>query len=141
MAGPQTPDHLFLYGSLRRGLDQHRALRLDRVLHFVRTETVLGSLYDLGDYPGLVLDPAGRPVHGDAFRIAEASVLPALDVYEGYNPNDTGPFHEPSGRGSLYLRRVITLSGGETAWVYELNGVPRGARTILHGDWLRHIRG
>jgi gamma-glutamylcyclotransferase (GGCT)/AIG2-like uncharacterized protein YtfP len=48
-------DFLLLYGSLGRGEGMHRKLGLDKALQFVGRREIHGTLYDLGDFPGLVL--------------------------------------------------------------------------------------
>ena len=130
--------HILLYGTLRSGLTHFRRFNLPFALSFVRSEEVRGTLYDLGDYPGLVLDAAAGAVQAELFRIRDPKVLPVLDDYEAYNPGDLGPFDERTGRGSMFIRTRVTLDDGIGAWIYELNGVPDGAGVIAHGDWLRH---
>src|SRR5262249_35845612 len=63
---------------------------------------IRGSLYDFGEYPGLVLDD-GDWVVGELYRLTDlAARLPALDRAEGYDPADEA--------GSLYVRRAATVT-------------------------------
>src|SRR5262249_58542865 len=79
---------------------------------------IRGSLFDFGEYPGLVLDDAGWVV-GELFRLPDlADRLPALDRAEWYDAADEA--------GSLYVRRSAagTLADGST---------PDARRYRLHG--------
>ena len=51
-----TLDHLFAYGTLMAGFVRRPLLGPDAVL--VGPARIPGSLYDFGEYPGLVLDGA-----------------------------------------------------------------------------------
>ena len=109
---------LYAYGTLRTG-------KQDATL-----TTIRGRLFDLGSYPGLILND---PPHPDAVdvvleRIETDRRLDVFDLYEGYDPN------EPT--SSLYIRRQF-LDG----WVYEYNMSLFGHyRPIPSGDWLEHIK-
>lgn len=70
--------HLFVYGTLRSGGE---AAWLLRGCRFVGPGAVAGTMYDLGDYPALVLGGDGR-VEGEVWR-CPADLLPRLDEYEG----------------------------------------------------------
>ena len=89
-----------------------------------------GTLYSLGQYPGLV-DGEGR-VRGELYRFEDLpAALDILDDVEDYNPT------EPE-RG-LYVRvvRNVRMDDGREldAWAYVYNGpVGAGAR-IESGDW------
>jgi gamma-glutamylcyclotransferase (GGCT)/AIG2-like uncharacterized protein YtfP len=50
---------------------------------------VRGRLYDLGEYPGAVLDEGSeRRIPGTVFRLPDdADFLSALDEYEGFEPD------------------------------------------------------
>jgi gamma-glutamylcyclotransferase (GGCT)/AIG2-like uncharacterized protein YtfP len=96
---------------------------------------VRGSVYDFGDYPGVVLDDGGW-VTGELYRVPDLPArLPALDREEWYDPTDEGR--------SLYLRRraAVRLDAGETreAWIYVYNGPPGRGPRILSGDWRAHV--
>ncbi len=99
---------------------------------------VRGSLYDVGDYPGLVLDDAGW-VAGELFRIPDlAARLNDLDREEGYDPADDAR--------SLYVRRrgAVRVEDGSSldAWLYLYNdpgGPPGRGPRIPSGDWRAHL--
>jgi gamma-glutamylcyclotransferase (GGCT)/AIG2-like uncharacterized protein YtfP len=73
---------LFVYGSLRRGRENHRLMAGQEYLGPART-LPLYRLLHLGAYPGLVPD-AGRgvAVEGELWRV-DARTLAALDEFEG----------------------------------------------------------
>ncbi len=100
--------HLFAYGTLR---DDVPSL-LDGCER-VDTGTVQGTLYDLGDYPALLLS-GDDPVPGVIWR-CPADRLPELDRYEG---TDDGLF-----------RRAGVQVGEYACWVY-VAGPELGARLV-----------
>ena len=73
---------LFVYGTLKRGERNHRLLAGQEFLGEAATMP-LYRLYDLGPFPGLVLDmDDGREIHGELWAVDEAA-LAALDDFEG----------------------------------------------------------
>lgn len=104
---------LFVYGTLRPG----------------NTETMYipGRLYDLGWYPGLVLDTP-NPGLVAVERVSVDSLAP-FDLYEGY--------HEANPECSLYLRQEVTVLG-VTGWVYVYNQKYDVNKLVPCGDWLKH---
>jgi gamma-glutamylcyclotransferase (GGCT)/AIG2-like uncharacterized protein YtfP len=92
--------HLFTYGTLRGG--EGAAGEVLEGCRLVGRGTVRGTLYDLGEYPALVL-AGDHPVEGDIWW-CPADVLPDLDRYEGV---DDGLF-----------RRVGARVGELACWVY-----------------------
>jgi gamma-glutamylcyclotransferase (GGCT)/AIG2-like uncharacterized protein YtfP len=112
---------LFVYGTLKRGGCRHGPLASQ---HF-RGETHTRSgyaLHDLGDYPGLVVDPAStQAVQGEVYEVEE-SLLPWLDTVEG-SPG-------------WFRRDPIEVEGfTETVWAYFYQGDAAGARRIASGCW------
>ena len=96
-----------------------------------------GTLYDLGDYPGLVLEPERGEVVGELHLVRDASVMADLDEFEIARPDEPQPYNPRTGRGSLYLRRTLKV-GDIEAEVYVFNAaLPPGAPVIASGDWLK----
>ena len=95
---------------------------------------VMGVLYDLGTYPGVVLSP-GAEVTGEVYQITQA-LERQLDAIEEVWP-------EPSGE---YARRevVVHLSGGAgeptsavTCLIYEVSRKTVADKEVIAGgDWL-----
>lgn len=102
---------LFVYGTLRRGLRLHHHLQGAVYLGEAR---IAGSLYDIGTYPGLLVNPSPGWVSGELFKVDE-EMIQSLDAVEEYNPE------EPE--RSEYLRRVVT--------VWAPTGVPMKAVTYI----------
>jgi gamma-glutamylcyclotransferase (GGCT)/AIG2-like uncharacterized protein YtfP len=75
---------------------------------------IAGSLYDIGTYPGLLVNPSPGWVSGELFKVDE-EMIQSLDALEEYNPE------EPE--RSEYLRRVVT--------VWTPTGVPMKAVTYI----------
>lgn len=111
---------LFVYGTLKPRSDDPRA----RVHGAARLR---GRLWDLGAYPGAILDPdAPGFVHGEVIDGGDdATLLARLDAYEG----------------AEYRRdrvRVQTDDGCQyDCWIYVLVAEPLGARRIESGVWER----
>ena len=115
------PDHLFVYGTLRRGCDNQFARLLSERGKFVAEARVPGRLYDFGPYPGA--SPAKQPnesILGEIFYLAEpGTLLAALDEYEGPE-----------------FQRAIVTAGTLECWIYWYIG-PDAGRLIASGDWLQ----
>jgi gamma-glutamylcyclotransferase (GGCT)/AIG2-like uncharacterized protein YtfP len=123
--------HLFAYGTLLGGLRPAAIARDAERLAVLGPATVRGRLYDLGEYPGLVLDPAANEVHGTIFTVPDDRVLAALDAYEGFASNDR--------RRSLFVRtRVAAMlddGGVRDCFVYVYGRDPADAPVIAGGRW------
>jgi gamma-glutamylcyclotransferase (GGCT)/AIG2-like uncharacterized protein YtfP len=126
---------VFVYGTLLRGQSRHGAIRRHAPESTVPA-TCPGRLVELGAYPGLLLDSAGRrsTVHGELVRFPDATLAAAvarLDAIEDFRG-----FGVP---GSLYVRRLVgvTRADGSTplAWTYVYAGDVRAARPIASGAW------
>jgi gamma-glutamylcyclotransferase (GGCT)/AIG2-like uncharacterized protein YtfP len=125
--------YLFLYGTL---LPNHAPSELAPAVARLRRlgeGTVRGHLYDLGAYPGAVLDAlASAHIHGTVFELPDdEELLCALDLYED--------FHSGNVESSLFVRSLqpVTLANGEIVqcWMYVYNRDASGARRILSGRY------
>lgn len=94
------PVRLFVYGSLRRGAENHHELGAAVFVGAVKTLPSYG-IARLGVYPALV--PGSTSVAGELYEVQEAD-LPALDAFEG----------------SGYRRALVRLEGGGDAEAYFL---------------------
>jgi gamma-glutamylcyclotransferase (GGCT)/AIG2-like uncharacterized protein YtfP len=112
-------DHIFFYGTLRPSHAPEEIATVVRKLTPVGAGTVSARLYDLGEYPGIILDSdAGRPIKGEVFVLpGDPGTLRSLDDYEDFRPKDP--------EGSLFkrMRTNVTLRNGSTrsCWVYVYN--------------------
>jgi gamma-glutamylaminecyclotransferase len=107
---------LFVYGTLKRGLSNHRLIADQEYLGEAQTEP-LYRVIDLGLHPGLVVDQAtGLSIRGELWAVSECC-LAELDDFE----EEAGAFC----RGEVRI-----ADRGEPVQVYFWNRpVPTGAKT------------
>lgn len=121
---------VFVYGTLRRGGSNHFRMA---GAEFISSGTIRGRMYRIDWYPGLVLDPAGGEIHGEAYEVGPEQ-LEALDRFEGLSAGEV--------QGSEYRRVQTTVvrkdSDTLTAWVWEWLGLVDESRRLADGDWLKH---
>jgi gamma-glutamylcyclotransferase (GGCT)/AIG2-like uncharacterized protein YtfP len=126
-------EFLFAYGTLQPGLAPDQVADVVRDLVSVGTGSVPGTLYDLGSFPGAVLESnSSRRISGTVYRLpAGAGILPRLDEYEEYYPE--------SPKASQFIRRLcsVQLTDGRIleCWVYEYNGHPGKACVLESGTY------
>ncbi|HKS28740.1 MAG TPA: gamma-glutamylcyclotransferase family protein [Pyrinomonadaceae bacterium] len=116
---------VFVYGTLRRGGVRAMPELFPRAT-FVGSGSVRGSLYDMGEYPGLQLDDSGSMVTGEVYEIDDET-LGRLDEIEA-------PAH--------YRRTETEVSLGSyrvTCWVYlfDPDFYPE-VELIASGDWIEY---
>ncbi|HEX4067548.1 MAG TPA: gamma-glutamylcyclotransferase family protein [Acidobacteriaceae bacterium] len=122
-------DYLFAYGTLRPDHSPDEIASSVARLRPVGEGFVHGRLYDLGDYPGAILDPASkRKISGMVFRLPkDETVLRKIDEYEEFDPRAPDK--------SLFVRRLhpVQLAAGKTlhCWVYVYNQEPGKARIVV----------
>lgn len=125
---PATPAYIAFYGSLMWSHGMQRDLRVADQLLLIGPCQILGTLYDLGDYPGLIQSTTNR-VQAELYRIKDPKVLSLLDAYEDYKSDNEA--------ASLYLRRVVRLAEPDLdCWVYFYNGAVFESQRMPHGSWL-----
>ena len=127
----QKNNYLFVYGTL---LDEQNefAIYLKQNCNFYGKGRFKGKLYDLGEYPGAVLDEKGdNYVCGSILEVKNISeVLIRLDEYEGFVHNQKEP--------NLFVREIITIetvNERTDCWVYLYNLQVEGFRLIESGDY------
>ena len=126
-------EFVFLYGSLMRGFESHKTVDLPSRAEFAGEAHCVGTLYDLGDNPGMTLEGNGR-VLGELYRVVDDGLIEGLDRFEGYYPEST--------EDSLYVRRLEEVVDRDLdAWVYVYNGPTDDAEVVEPGDWREHQRG
>ena len=118
---------VFVYGTLRRGGSRSMSISFPDS-KFVSDAKVSGSLYDLGSYPGLVLNESKSLVIGEVYEVDDET-LNELDDFEA---------------SSHYLRKQVEVSLGnatESSWVYEPNlEFYSPHRLIESGDWIEYAK-
>lgn len=98
------PQHqlVFVYGTLKRGMVNHRHLAGARFVGAVQLAGL--DLFDLGPFPMAVpSDDAGAVLQGELYAV-DAEQLAALDRFEGVP--------------RLYERQRHRLGDGQDVWVY-----------------------
>jgi len=134
--------YLLVYGTLLASELPRAPIDVAASLQLIGRRRVRGRLYDLGEYPGLVL---GRGlVEAELHALADPGVLAALDAYERFDPDDP--------QGSLFVRRRIRVPRFGTgpdcrwfdrwaidAWIYCYNGPLDAAVPIPSGCWRQHL--
>jgi gamma-glutamylcyclotransferase (GGCT)/AIG2-like uncharacterized protein YtfP len=112
------PTHLFIYGTLHPDRAPREIADVARRLTSTGCATIRGHRYDLGEYPGVFLDPTASPIEGELFTVPDAATFAALDAYEDFRPSDPA--------GSLFLRVQTTATKPDgslvACWVYVCNG-------------------
>jgi len=116
---------VFIYGTLRRGSPGSMSIRFPKS-KFIAEAKVNGWLYDLGPYPGLLLDESNSLVTGEVYEIDD-ELLNELDEFEA---------------SSNYVRKQVEVSfGGQRrkCWTYEPNPeFYRLEKLITPGDWMEY---
>lgn len=129
------PDFLFVYGTLHPTLAPRELSGIVKGLRQVGRGWLSGRLYDLGEYPGAVLEASSQfKIVGDVFELRDdPALLKALDDYEGFIPDDLA--------ASLFVRIKVpvTLSNHDQieCWIYVYNHHTSSATFIADGDYLK----
>ena len=121
-------NHLvFVYGTLRRGGARAMSISFPNS-KFIADAKVSGSLYDLGAYPGLLLDESNSLVIGEVYEVDD-ELLNKLDDYEA---------------SSHYRRKQVEISLGaqrKMCWTYEPDPESYSPRTLItSGDWIEYAK-
>ena len=127
--------YIFIYGTLRSGeindlekLAERFGLTQPARLGQASTS---GTLYDFGDWPGLVASDSGKAIVGDVYAV-DAALLAAMDVVEGYEPE----------QNTLFVRRRVRLEvDGQQldCFFYPVDPARLGtAVPIEHNDWVAY---
>jgi gamma-glutamylcyclotransferase (GGCT)/AIG2-like uncharacterized protein YtfP len=118
---------VFVYGTLRRGCAGEMSVRFPDA-KFIAEAQVSGSLYDLGAYPGLLLDESNSLVIGEVYEVDD-ELLSKLDDFEA---------------SSNYRRKQVEISPGidsRPCWIYEPDPEFYSLRTLItSGDWIEYAR-
>lgn len=129
-------DYLFVYGTLKKGQAPSEIAGTVEKLKYVGDGYIHGRLYNLGVYPGAVVDRGIRnKVFGQIFELPADtdSVLPALDKYEDFDPKRENK--------NLFIRRRVKVHRpGRTpikSWTYVYNGAVKASPLIESGTYTK----
>lgn len=107
--------YLFVYGTLKRSVANPMGSLMRAHAAYVEEAIIAGRLYDLGPYPGLVLEDSGTAVYGELYKILHPNaLLSLLDAYEGCGQDEPRP-HD-FGRVEATVRDTSGVD--YRAWVY-----------------------
>lgn len=122
---------LFAYGTLQPGLVPAELASPMAGISLIARGSVPGILYDLGGYPGAILDPRAKSrIHGVIYELPDdPQFLAQLDAYEEYDP--------AAPDASLFRRALhpVTLANGDhiDCWIYVYNRDPGAAPIVPDG--------
>jgi gamma-glutamylcyclotransferase (GGCT)/AIG2-like uncharacterized protein YtfP len=125
-------EYLFIYGTLMRTFAHPMHWVLESYAEFMGEAKVRGRLYEIDDYPGLVVTDKEFFVEGELYRVHTPEPLfTELDRYEECSPEFPQP-HE-----YLRLMREVFLKEGGTinAWIYCYNHPVDPAKLIASGRY------
>ena len=75
---------LFVYGTLRKAFAHPMAQKLSHKAKHIGFAYVYAQLFDLGEYPGIVLSTDKKSkTFGDLYQLTDLSFVKELDEYEG----------------------------------------------------------
>ena len=136
----KSSDYLFAYGTLlppsmlggpraaTAGMGSAERGKLAAEAQFLGPATTVGSLVDLGCYPGLIDGDA--IVHGGVYALYRpGKTLMWLDVYEGLTGGPADEYRR--------ITRTVTMRDGchLTAWIYLYLGPCVDKPLIAFGRW------
>jgi gamma-glutamylcyclotransferase (GGCT)/AIG2-like uncharacterized protein YtfP len=127
--------YLFAYGTLADGNPRQEIATAVKQLKSLGKGYIFARLYDLGEYPGALLDDSKRhKVFGKIFQLPnDSQILTRLDEYEAFDPR------RPA--GSLFVRKRTAINRPNhpplTGWVYAYNGRVSSQPLIKHGHYAK----
>ena len=127
---------LFVYGTLLQAGNEF-AKYLNQHCKFISTGKIKGRLYDIGEYPGAVIDNSERIyIYGNIFRMDDPdAILKVIDDYEGIG----GLYSHPQ----EYIREqvdILTDNGNVRCWVYIYNLPVDTYNQIPEGDYIQYLK-
>ena len=126
-------DYLFMYGTLMPTEADQEIAPIVKRLRRIGAAYVRGRLYNLGEYPGAIIDQSSNTsIHGELVELpADKAVLDALDKYEEFDSSRP--------EKSLFVRKKakIELASGRSveAWIYVYNRDPGNAPIVRGGNY------
>lgn len=126
---------LFVYGTLLTDFKHPEGEKLRATARLIGAGSVSGKLYDIGEYPGLVIGKEeGIAVLGEVYDLTGCTDhWVNLDAYEGIEDSDT-----PEYTREKVL--VTTTTATLTCWTYIYQGSVQELKLIKGGDYLRYLK-
>lgn len=126
-------NYLFVYGTLLGEFAPPEIAETVKKMEYVSNGFVYGHLYNLGEYPGAILnDSIKSKIFGRIYKLpSDEDILQKLDEYEGFFPHQSAP--------NLFVRKetCIFLENGKqlNGWIYEYNRRVKSSALIKSGDY------
>jgi gamma-glutamylcyclotransferase (GGCT)/AIG2-like uncharacterized protein YtfP len=122
---------IFVYGTLLDAENKY-GLYLRDNSKFFSSAKVKGKLFDIGQYPGVVLYPDGADiVHGVLLQMDNPeAILDIIDIYEGFGEDQPQP--------NEFIRvptQAETESGIQICWIYVYNLPLENIPQITSGNY------
>ena len=125
--------YLVLYGSLMSAFPVQEELGIKNKIVLIGQCKLYGALYDLGEYPGFIIDcDKKQPVFAELYHFTAPEILTVLDDFEDYKAGNE--------QESLYIRVLVNLQEPTLkAWVYVYNRNVLESKRIKHGSWAQYL--
>ena len=126
---------VFVYGSLLKGLGNHRILQ-EKNVKYICEDMIHAKLYTCHwDWPFAVLSKSNKDsIHGEVYDVP-LNVFEELDHLEGYHADDP--------ESSLFLRKsVVTIKNKHHVYTYEGGTHLQKQQSFLikNGDWKNALK-
>ena len=126
---------LFVYGTLLTAIKHPEGEKLRSLADYMGKGRVSGMLYDIGEYPGLVIgNEAANTVLGEIYDLSNfPDYWDELDDYEEIKESETPE----------YTREKVIVSTANatlTCWTYIYQGIVQHLVPIKGGDYLRYYK-
>jgi gamma-glutamylcyclotransferase (GGCT)/AIG2-like uncharacterized protein YtfP len=130
-----TNQFLFVYGTLLQPGNEFAAY-LNQHCEFISAGKIKGGLYDIGEYPGAVIDNSHVSyIYGNIFRMDDPdAILKVIDDYEGIGVLYSYP--------EEYTREQVevkTSNGIVNCWMYLYNLPVAAYRPVISGNYLQYL--
>ncbi len=137
---PGQSRHLLVYGTLRAGMPKHGGAVLPVLVAVATGLRVPGRIYDVGEYPAVVLDHAA--IRGEV-PVTATFVADVVVVDPGHDHDDAMRVLDDYEQGAaeaeqVEYRRSLVPTGDAAigdAWVYEWVGPVDALTLIADGEW------
>jgi gamma-glutamylcyclotransferase (GGCT)/AIG2-like uncharacterized protein YtfP len=118
---------VFIYGTLRR--EGARSIKEQfPSVKFIGGATIDGSLYDLGEYPGISIGDPESTVVGEVYEV-DAEILKELDEFEAADG-----YRRMQMEARIHGRNVM-------CWIYSGDAFELSNQTrITSGDWTEYTK-
>ncbi len=132
----EASSYLFVYGTLLSEGNEFAAFLMDNSVLYGGGK-FKGELYDIGEYPGAIVEPAGNHyVHGQVFLMNKPEmILRRLDDYEGFGIDQPEP--------NEFIRTLIEVETDDkplNCWVYLYQLPTEGLWHIRSGNYLEYAK-